>query len=403
MNDSDQSERYDYNELNSEYTEDLLDFWLTADDGEWAPEEFELIRLILKARLGFVPPQPPRKSVEPILLDAERHLDSGKLIQALESCEQVIYMQPDLADAYNLRGEIYEEMGRKRDAFGEYQRALQLDHSLDYARQNLSSIEKVYEEEFLKSEAKERLDRALEYAYDDAPDLALQVCETAKQTLPDIALAYNYLGLILETLEQLEPAIDAYFSAVQRNPRFYPARENLANARVRWEEEHYLDSAAAIPEETLGSDIQLEEADFADVLDGNAPVPGWVYLGANAYTLRGWPGNRNRPGRTGYDPLETPFELAHIRGTVFGLLAAGKFRTRNPLNLLMMTLTGLIYCSPLLIVFAGNPIKMGWLLTPVIIPYSPYWLVGAALLLNVILSISSKPPDENAANGTSFF
>ncbi|MEJ2597038.1 MAG: hypothetical protein P8Z00_01820 [Anaerolineales bacterium] len=33
-------------------------------------------------------------------------------------------------------------------------------------------------------------------------------------------------------------------------------------------------------------------------------------------TLRGWPGDRTRLGRSGYAPLDTEFELAHMGGVV---------------------------------------------------------------------------------------
>jgi hypothetical protein len=40
------------------------------------------------------------------------------------------------------------------------------------------------------------------------PKFQIENC-WARPLLPDIAMAYNYLGLILQGLEQIEPAIDA--------------------------------------------------------------------------------------------------------------------------------------------------------------------------------------------------
>ncbi len=173
--------------------------------------------------------------------------------------------------------------------------------------------------EFERSGAKQHLDQALEYAYDEEPGKALEECEIASSTLPGIAIAHNYLGLILETLDQLESAIESYLRAIQLNPRFYAARENLANARARLEEEQYLRATNRSLDEIMeaietgrefNNNIDPEEEN-----DG-VPVPGWWYLDANAFLLRGWAGHRTRPGRSGYDPLDRDFELAHVEGVV---------------------------------------------------------------------------------------
>jgi hypothetical protein len=42
----------------------------------------------------------------------------------------------------------------------------------------------------------------------EMPKFQIENC-WARPLLPDIAMAYNYLGLILQGLEQIEPAIDA--------------------------------------------------------------------------------------------------------------------------------------------------------------------------------------------------
>jgi tetratricopeptide (TPR) repeat protein len=108
--------------------------------------------------------------------------------------------------------------------------------------------------------------------------------------MPSIAVAYNYLGLVLQTLDQLEPAIDSYLKAIQLNPRFYPARENLANARVLWEEEQYLRMTNIVPDENEEENETNTEVDASldsEVVDGENPLPGWMYLDANAFLLTG--------------------------------------------------------------------------------------------------------------------
>jgi len=73
-----------------------------------------------------------------------------------------------------------------------------------------------------------------------------------------------------------------------------------------------------------GDQAQEEQAGLPEAVDwqkaisaeDDLPVPGWVYTDENAYWLWGWPGHRTRPGRTGYDPLDSDFESAHIEGVI---------------------------------------------------------------------------------------
>ena len=112
--------------------------------------------------------------------------------------------------------------------------------------------------------------------------------------------------MILETLLQPEPAIASYIKAVQFNPRFYAARENLANGRVRLEEEQYLRTANQSLDEIQNANemgAAFAESMAAGGPEEGVPIPGWWYLDANAFLLKGWPGHRTRPGRSGYDPL----------------------------------------------------------------------------------------------------
>jgi len=369
-----------YDNLNLRETEDLLEIWQAANTDEWAEGTFEIIREILLERLGSVPPQSMQFQAGQILSKIDGYLDAGELEKALSECERAIQMAPSLASAYNYRGLVYDEMGELEKARSDYQAALRLDPRLQDARKNLLSLEQDLEEElhqskqaqanrlmdkvngyleadklekamsnyqaavrldpglepawdnllglekelekkFQGSPAKAHLDRALEYAYDEEPGLAMEECALARPDLPDIAIAYNYLGMILEELEQTGPAIQAYLEAIQRNPHFYAARENLANARVKWEQEQYRQIAISME---AGDQAQEEQAGLPEAVDwqkaisaeDDLPVPGWVYTDENAYWLWGWPGHRTRPGRTGYDPLDSDFESAHIEGVI---------------------------------------------------------------------------------------
>ncbi len=121
-----------------------------------------------------------------------------------------------------------------------------------------------------------------------------------------------------------------------------------------------------------------------------------------AFLLSGWAGRWIRPGRTGYDPLDTNFELSHMEGVIARLLLTVKFRTHNPLYLLIMTFLGLFYLLPLLFV-ALTLVEGGWGLIWVSVIYSPYVIAGVALFVNVSLSISVRKPSEAVENGNEFF
>ena len=229
-----------YNNLNSRVTEDLIEIWQERDTDEWEEETFEIVREILLARLGYLPPQSVQYQVKEILDKVVNYLQAGNLDQALNECELAIQLVPDLAIAYYYLGFVYDEKEQLDKAIANYQEAIRLDPKLKDAWDNLSIIESEFTEEFQHSASKQHLDLALAYAYSDEPDKGLEECELARETMPNIAIAYNYLGMILEELEQKEFAIDAYLEAIRLNPKFYAARENLGNVRVRQEEELYL-------------------------------------------------------------------------------------------------------------------------------------------------------------------
>jgi len=391
-----------YNNLIIKGTEELLEIWQSGDPSEWQEEIFEIIKEILLKRLGYVPPQSNEAQALRILGGVEKHIDNNEPDKALSECELAIQLNPNSAIAYNYRGEIYEQMGQLENAITNYQRAIQLDPELKDAWDNMPGVEAELEEEFEGSRTKQRLDWALEYAYDDETEKAMQECEMAMSAMPNIAIAYNYLGMVLQTLDRRESAIDAYLKAIQLNPRFYPARENLANARVLWEEEQYLRVTNLVPdvnEEESEINTEIDEFLVSEVAEGENPIPGWVYLDANAFLLIGWPGHRNRPGRSGYDPLETDFEHAHMQGVIFRRLITCTFRTQNPIYLLFMACMGVLY-----FLYGVSPFMLGngyGILLGLI--SSPYLIVGITLLINVCLSLRLESSGEYENNGYTFF
>jgi tetratricopeptide (TPR) repeat protein len=376
-------------------TEELLDIWQNDDVDEWDETAFEIIKEILLERLGYLPPQSVETQISQILDRVDEYLENNELDKALSECETAIQLDPDFSVTYNYRGEIHDEMGQLETAITNYQKAIELDPDYKEAWENLLSVELGLEEEFEDSVAKEYLDQALEYAYEGEIEKVLSECEATKPNMPSIAIAHNYMGLILQTANQLELAIESYNKAIQLNPRFYAARENLANAKVAWEEEQYHVFSNLPPIE----EHEVIETDETKIPESAEPLPQWLYMNEKSFLLMGYPGYRNRQGRSGYDPLERNAEQGRLQGVMIRLLLTRKFRTRNPIYLVIMAFVGIFYFVNGVLPFAlGNPsgIFIG-------IIYSPYLVIGAALLVNVYLSLRLEKENENEDNGYTFF
>ena len=355
-----------YHTHNQRETADLLAIWQEHDLEVWQEETFEIIKEILVERLGTVPPYSIKHQVEAILKRDESDWEPGELDKVLSACNSAIALAPDQAAGYYYRGMILEEMGKPDQAVIDYQEAIRLDPGWQDAWDNLESVEEVLTAEFLHSAAKQHLDQALDYFHNDELPRALDECELARQTLPHIALAYNYMGLVFEELGQLKSAIAAYLKSTWLNPRFSAARQNLRNARVKLEEDHYHQAALENGEELQeeGSPLDGNEiiADFGKspelpLPEGVDPAPGWLYLDEAGFVMPGWPGHRNRPGRIGLDYLDTSFEEAHMEGVMIRMLLMRRLRTHNLFYLAGMTLLGFLFCLPL--VFGGMSLIQG--------------------------------------------
>jgi tetratricopeptide (TPR) repeat protein len=364
-----------------------------------------------RVRLGYIEQDlaaaPPDPEVGQDLVQAMVLIDQGKPDQALKLAEKVAPGMPDLAINHYYLGVIYDESDQMEPALASLQKAVQLDPDLKEAWDLLECVEAELGAEFEDSEARQHLVLACEYVDAGEPEKALMECDLVKKTLPDIAIAWNFLGLIYQGSKKLDLAIEAYLKAIQLNPRFHPARTNLANARVLLEEERYhlIARGSEIAETDLISpDIDPDTVPEYEGNDGLAPQ--WLYLSESAYLLRGWAGHRNRSGRIGLDPLDTDFEQAHIEGTIIHKLITFKLRTRNPVYLALMILAGLSLSLPFVFMV---PLTMMMLIEGEIsfylelFIYSPLCFVGITSLLNVFLSIVIKKGADAVDDGSSFY
>ncbi|MEJ2739556.1 MAG: tetratricopeptide repeat protein [Dehalococcoidia bacterium] len=63
------------------------------------------------------------------------------LEQALSECDQAIKIDPDLAAAYNLRGNIMERLNKPYPAEEAYRKAIDIDSDYEDAKQNLKNLQ----------------------------------------------------------------------------------------------------------------------------------------------------------------------------------------------------------------------------------------------------------------------
>ncbi|MCP4366910.1 MAG: tetratricopeptide repeat protein [Deltaproteobacteria bacterium] len=91
----------------------------------------------------------PEKNNAAPVSQAETHLDQAfvyyeeteEFDKALVECDTAIELDPDLADAHNLRGVLLEELGRNAEAIQAYQQALVLDPDFSEAKDNIAELQ----------------------------------------------------------------------------------------------------------------------------------------------------------------------------------------------------------------------------------------------------------------------
>jgi tetratricopeptide (TPR) repeat protein len=390
-----------YRDIFLKETDELLEIWQNGNYDEWEEDAISIISEILKERLGYLPPISIKRQVLQILKNVESHFKTGDFNVALSECALAIEMMPDYAISYVYQGQIYDGMGDLEKAINAFQTAIQIDPKSKVAWENLNIIEDAIEREFIHSTTKQHLDHAIDYASKNESDKVMEECELARATMPNIAFAYNYLGRVLEKSGQLEPAIGAYLKALQLNPRFNAAQENLKYARYMLKDEIFHQALLENNGEENEFIADFDESNLSEIPEDDYPTPVWLYLDETSYFLPGWPGHRNLPGRIGFDPLANDFELSHMQGVMIRLLMTCKFRTHNPFYLFLMIFVGVIFCTPL--IFGGHLLVQDLFSAIYLILYCPYWIVGISLLINAILSLLPEKPNERDDYGYAFF
>jgi hypothetical protein len=104
-------------------------------------------------------------------------------------------------------------------------------------------------------------------------------------------------------------------------------------------------------------------------------------------SVLGWPGYRNRFGRSGLDYIDTENEYAHMQGVCVHHLITFNIRTRNPFYLLVMVIASLILFGIPSIFILGGIGSADWGVYIALISSSLNYLFGLLIFINLILSL----------------
>jgi tetratricopeptide (TPR) repeat protein len=372
-------------------TSDLLEFWNSSNPEEWDNDVYEVVKDILVERQVAVPAISKTRQFEICFKNAKNHFQSGDFKNAKSEVDIAIKLDPTQPKSYVLRGDIFYAMKDYDPAIRDFQTAIKLDKESNIAWKKMRRTEKFLTEQFEASDEKQHLITALEFLYEGENQKASVECEKVKELLPPIAVAYNFYGLIMAEMGNLDSARDSFLVAVSLNRRFSAGWNNLRYVEEIIEEEKYISiiepqnslSEPAMDASQVIGDSDQEMGEF----DRAALLPQWVYLNKHSLIIRGWPGHRNRNGRYGLDPLDIYAEGYQILGIIIRKLLTFKFRTKNSTYLILMSIVGFIYFLPFfLMLFLIDDFKNLLFFIVFLTIFSVYWVPGLLLLINVGLS-----------------
>ena len=109
---------------------------------------------------------------------------------------------------------------------------------------------------------------------------------------------------------------------------------------------------------------------------------------------RGQAGFRARPGWSGLDPIDTFAEIGRMLGLFVRRCLAGLRRTRNPLLLILVAVLGLAGFTVTTCVAADSLLAgyafMGSIAPLMLLCFFPIGILGAALFVNALRTLSSR-------------
>ena len=170
--------------------------------------------------------------------------DGGKVVEskkAIEYLNNAIKLQPDYANAYNLRGSAYIGLGQYQLALADINQAIQLnpdDAGYLYNRAAVYSILGLYKRAIEDYNEALRLKphniisgiayfgRGNAYQSLDQYQLAIENYNKAIRLRPDYASAYYNRGVAYRSLDQYQLAIEDYNEAIRLQPDYVDAYYN---------------------------------------------------------------------------------------------------------------------------------------------------------------------------------
>ena len=143
-------------------------------------------------------PHPPDTLATARKLLADKQYD-----KALKLANIAVKKMPKRSGAWNTLGRVQLQMGKRKDAIGSFEKAVDLNPKNSYARNNLG----------------------LALIYDKRFEEAVDTLEQAVELEPVEAYMWNNLGMAYEQLDRLDEARIAYNNAVEMDSG--PAKESL--------------------------------------------------------------------------------------------------------------------------------------------------------------------------------
>ena len=164
---------------------------------------------------------------------------SGKIIEAIESINELVQKFPKEPLLYNISGACYLAAEMIQEALKSFKQAVELKEDYAAAQYNLGvTYRNLGQNDFAMNCFKKAID--LNPAYPDAHNNlglillhdnkivdAVEHFEWAVAYKPEFAVAHNNLGAALQELRKYEESIKSYEKAVEINPAYAQAHNNL--------------------------------------------------------------------------------------------------------------------------------------------------------------------------------